>query len=517
MISQSLLPQINNLRTVLFLIGVMIVMSISMTGSAFAISYDTPETLVNPNPDTGNPEASGDNFGKSVSVLGNNVLVSSDIATYLYNLNDGMIQKKFDNLRAPIMLTDKFVVGKNNQGMIDIYDVSTGNLLKTIDNSGDSIFVSGNNILLGTSTVGITYLYDVNGNLLQTFKNPVNSTESTSFTANIGNSLSISGNTVIIGAPLTNVNKSNGAGAVYLFDKISGKLVRTISNPEPQERAFFGESITSYGNNVLVGAPAAESAYMFDITTGNWLKTFQKPQNYLSHGFGGVVALDQNYVLISSPPCGLSWQENACSPPTGKIFLFDSTTGNLLKTFFNPKESTELIQYQGYIRVFGISVSMSNGIIVVGTPGYSPHNGEAFVFFPISQPHYPTLNVPTSDYVVQPSTAGTAIVSYSVQGRDSKLNVVDVDCKPSSGSVFLKGTTTVTCSATDAGGNTGTASFKVIVGNPSTTNAQNIGTNNTQTSSTTSSKLPSWVRNDFKYYGDGQLSEDSFFFFVAAG
>jgi hypothetical protein len=75
----------------------------------------------------------------------------------------------------------------------------------------------------------------------------------------------------------------------------------------------------------------------------------------------------------------------------------------------------------------------------------------------------PAVSVP-ADVTVTTSTPGGVAVSYPAA---TAHDVVDGDltptCSPASGSTFPVGTTTVTCSATDSHGNTGSASFSVTV------------------------------------------------------
>ncbi len=75
----------------------------------------------------------------------------------------------------------------------------------------------------------------------------------------------------------------------------------------------------------------------------------------------------------------------------------------------------------------------------------------------------PSVSVP-ADITAEATGPSGAAVSYS---GDSATDLVDGSitptCAPASGSTFALGTTTVTCSATDGHGNTGTNSFKVTV------------------------------------------------------
>jgi hypothetical protein len=65
--------------------------------------------------------------------------------------------------------------------------------------------------------------------------------------------------------------------------------------------------------------------------------------------------------------------------------------------------------------------------------------------------------------VACPQPTGT-VVNYTVTASDNCPGVMTV-CSPASNSMFPVGTTTVTCTATDVGGNTATCSFTVTVFN----------------------------------------------------
>jgi outer membrane protein assembly factor BamB len=74
----------------------------------------------------------------------------------------------------------------------------------------------------------------------------------------------------------------------------------------------------------------------------------------------------------------------------------------------------------------------------------------------------PVLSVPTDLTVEATGPAGATVVFSATATDDSDPNPV-VTCTPPSGSIFPIGTTTVTCTATDASGNSATASFNVHV------------------------------------------------------
>ena len=74
----------------------------------------------------------------------------------------------------------------------------------------------------------------------------------------------------------------------------------------------------------------------------------------------------------------------------------------------------------------------------------------------------PTISVPADITVDTTSITGTA-VTYDVTATDNYDTTVPVACTPESGSNFSIGTTEVSCTASDAAGNTASATFDVIV------------------------------------------------------
>ncbi len=74
----------------------------------------------------------------------------------------------------------------------------------------------------------------------------------------------------------------------------------------------------------------------------------------------------------------------------------------------------------------------------------------------------PTLYLP-DDISLEATNQSGEIVTYSVSASDVDPVEPTVSCVPSSGSTFVLGNTTVTCSATDTAGNTETNSFNVEI------------------------------------------------------
>ena len=113
-----------------------------------------------------------------------------------------------------------------------------------------------------------------------------------------GFSASIDGNKFIVGAPYDDTG-AYGAGSAYLFDSTTGALLQTFNNPTPViTEDFFGNSVSISGDKVLIGADSddtgatnAGSAYLFDATTGALLQTFNNSTPVAGDFFGYSVSL----------------------------------------------------------------------------------------------------------------------------------------------------------------------------------------------------------------------------------
>jgi Tol biopolymer transport system component len=81
---------------------------------------------------------------------------------------------------------------------------------------------------------------------------------------------------------------------------------------------------------------------------------------------------------------------------------------------------------------------------------------------PIADREPPALSLPANPIVNATSAAG-AVVTYVVSAKDAVDSSPSIGCSPASGSTFPIGQTTVSCTATDASGNSSSGSFTVKV------------------------------------------------------
>ena len=102
----------------------------------------------------------------------------------------------------------------------------------------------------------------------------------------------------------------------------------------------------------------------------------------------------------------------------------------------------------------------------------------------------PTISM-LSDISDSTSDQNGKIITFTVTASDDVGVTSGPTCSPFSGSVFPVGTTTVTCTATDAAGNTNSSSFNVTI-------------------EFTGFSIPDWIKNVAGFWHADDINDDSF-------
>jgi len=199
---------------------------------------------------------------------------------------------------------------------------------------------------------------------------------------NFGDSVSVGGTVVAVGALGEIVSGDAYAGHVYLFSSKTGVLLRTLTSPNAQAYGDFGASVATDGKTVVVGAPDetvsglvdAGRAYVFSVS-GTLLTTLVSPAAQTFGGFGDKVALSGSTVVVGAP-----YETVAGQPGAGHVYVF-ATSGTLLVTLASPGAL-----YYGGQRAsdFGLALAITGPTLVVGAPGENtsagPRAGHAYLF-----------------------------------------------------------------------------------------------------------------------------------------
>ncbi|HMP72006.1 MAG TPA: tandem-95 repeat protein [Kiritimatiellia bacterium] len=185
--------------------------------------------------------------------------------------------------------------------------------------SGDSLVVGAQQFdanLLNTNREGAVFhfLRDEGGpgawGLAQ-FINP----PQTNISREFGWSLSVDQDTLIVGAPGITVSNVFRAGRVYHYEKLGGSntftLVGSFDRHTGIERRF-GNSVSVFGNQLMVGAPENNTnnnigaIYYFtrsSITATNWtqVERILRPPGVPAGLFGSAVSMNKDIAIVGAP------------------------------------------------------------------------------------------------------------------------------------------------------------------------------------------------------------------------
>lgn len=203
-------------------------------------------------------------------------------------------------------------------------------------------------------------------------------------------SLSGDGSTAIVGAPNHQIGSNAGAGATYVFSRGSGNVwtqtaVLTASGGQAGDGLGIGGSISLDGNTTIVGAAGrannAGAAYVFTRSNGTWHQialltaATSIPNNQL--GFSVNLSGDGSTVIIGAS----ATMTTSTTPGAAYIFTKSGTNSwNAHETaMLNPSDGATGDQFG-----FTVSLSFNGSVAMVGAIDHQVGNnataGEAYVY-----------------------------------------------------------------------------------------------------------------------------------------
>lgn len=273
-----------------------------------------------------------------------------------------------------------FFIPRVDAAILTTNDPDAGNSLGEAVSSEDSIALVGDygNDIAGTDA-GSAYIYKNLDNASGTItQNARLTTTDAAPNDKLGISVSLSGSNGLVGA-----HHKDTAGSAYLYrglDTATGTVMQD-AKLNASDRATddnFGTSLSLSGSIGLVGASgdsdagsSSGSAYLFrdlDTATGTVNENAKLTASNASEGdnFGSSLSLSGSIGLVGA---------NAANNAAGSAYLFrdlDTATGDITEnTILTASDAAEN-------DIFGISVSLSGSVGLVGAAGDDTGNGNGY-------------------------------------------------------------------------------------------------------------------------------------------
>jgi hypothetical protein len=218
---------------------------------------------------------------------------------------------------------------------------------------GDSVIVTGHG---RNGKSGIAYLFSIKAGGQVATLHPAELSPSDGF----GHAVALSKRYVAVSAPWEDLADQKDAGAVYVFERSTGKQMRRIAASTPKTRELFGFSIAIHEDVLAIGAPKAPevkeggTVYLYEVSTGRYLGHVSS-RSERADRFGITVALSRRLLGVGAPK-GRS-EDGAV---TGAAYVYDASTRNLIARLVGRNMEAG----DG----FGLSVAIENGRVIIGSP-----------------------------------------------------------------------------------------------------------------------------------------------------
>ncbi|MBL0335526.1 MAG: FG-GAP repeat protein [Chitinophagaceae bacterium] len=252
---------------------------------------------------------------------------------------------------------------------------------ETVDHFGFSVSISGNFAIIGTPyddlTKGSASIYQYNGSnwvFMQKL------TDATGVSGDLfGNSVSISGNYAIAGAPYA-TNGGNiyqGAVCIFQFNGSNWVLMQKITDPAGAAGDLFGSSVSVSGIYTVIGAvgddeltadQGSASVYIYNGSSWLFMQKITDATGASTDFFGTSVSVSNNYIVIGAPSdvVGTNNYQGSAS-----IYQYNGSSWVLMQKITDAGGAAN--------DNFGSSVSISGNYVVMGA--YYDNAGQGSVSF----------------------------------------------------------------------------------------------------------------------------------------
>jgi hypothetical protein len=250
-----------------------------------------------------------------------------------------------------------------------------------------------------------------------------------------GSSVAISGETVVVGAPLDDGAAGVNQGSAYVFVRngVGWSPQQRLEASDPAANDGFGRSVAISGETIVVGAAGDDgnqgSAYVFVRSGGVWTlqQKLLNPEPAAGDLFGISVAISGETVVV-----GASLDDGAAGIDQGSAYVFVRSGG-----VWSQQQKLEASDAAASDQ-FSASVAISGETVVAGAPGDSgpagSSQGSAYVFMRSGGAWTQQQKLLNPD----PATAEFFGFSAAISGETVVAGAFDDDATQGAAYVFIR-------------------------------------------------------------------------------
>ena len=279
--------------------------------------------------------------------------------------------------------------------------------------------------------------------------------DSSSFTPASGSTFALGTTSVAAFAEDNLGNTSTGSFSVTVVDTTdpvvtaSANISVAATSPAGASVTFTASATDAVGVTELTYSPASGSTFPIGTT----VVTVTAADAAANEGTATFsVTVSDTTAPVVTAPANISV---AATSPAGASVTFTASATDAVGV-------TELT----YSPASGSTFPLGTTTVTITAGDAAGNTSTAAFSVTVSDTTAPVITAPANISVAATSLAG-ATVSYPPATATDAVGVTNLSYSPASGSTFPIGTTTVTISATDAAGNSGTGSFSITVAAPS--------------------------------------------------
>jgi hypothetical protein len=292
-----------------------------------------------------------------------------------------------------------------------------------------------------------------------------------------GNSVGISGETIVIGSPFDQVGKNLAQGSAYLFAPNSLPTITASPVTVQQGRTLNGASIATVSDNESTASQLTVSVVSGGTATGVTLTNIANASGMITANVAASCTATSGTVRLGvTDPGGLTATADLQVNVTPNDPPVITCPGNIVKST-DPGQCSAVATFTATANddcdgaVVPIcappsGASFAKGITTVTCTASdtSGHSSSCTFTVTVQDTQSPVIVCPANLTVIAARPGDTTvIITYAAPMATDNCAVQSILCMPPSGSAFPLGTTTISCTATDTSGNNAGCSFSVTV------------------------------------------------------